>query len=352
MEGLFDRTVALIDRGLSGQILTIPTGIPKYDEFVYGTRKNCYYLYGAETGVGKTKFVRENHLYKVYDEYKRVNNPLRLDVEFLDFSLEISAEENMAAAISRKIYVDTGRVIPAERLFSWGGSLSQEDRDLVVSLRPYFEDFERKLWTIDDEVTPTRYHDILLAYARRHGRFLKEGTFISECDGYIPHNPNLFTIIILDTINLSDIEPTHDMIKTSIDRISRISVWFRNKCGFTPIIIQQFNADISGVDRSRYGIKTPLLRDFEDSKRTTKDANVVWGLFDPMRHMKSDESLFQGYDIGILKSWFRSLHLLKHRNGQCNKFIPLQCKGAVGMFNQLPTSDQMGQQEYTQYTRY
>jgi hypothetical protein len=352
MKGLFKSTLASIDQGLSGRLLTIPTGLPKYDDYIYGTRKACYYLYGGETGTGKTIFVREKHIYKVYDHYKLIGDPTKLDVRFLDFSLEISAQENMAAAVSRKLYLDDGRVVPPEKLFGYGSKIDNSTYQKIQSYTPYFEEFEDKLFVYDEETTPTKFHDIIMAYAKSVGKFKKEGRWISECEGYEPENPNLYSIIVIDTINLSDIEPTHESVKSSIDRISRLCVWFRNKCGFTPIIIQQFNAEISAVDRNRYGIKTPLLRDFEDSKRTTKDANVVVGIFDPMRHMKEDDTLFYGYDITILKSWFRSLHLLKHRNGQSNKFIPLQYKGAVGMFDQLPEPKDMGPDQYTMFTRY
>jgi replicative DNA helicase len=349
---LFRRTLQKIEDGLSGRVLAIPTVIPKYNEVVYGTRQACYYLYGAETGVGKTKFARETHIYSVYDYFKHIANPQQFDVNFIDFSLEISAEENMAAAISRKIYLDTGRVVPPDRIFSWNGRLDPETYRLILSYQAYFEEFERKLFVFDQETTPNKFHDVLMEYAKKHGRFTKQGRFISECDGYIPNNPNLYTIVLIDTVNLADMDSGHDTVKSSIDRISRICVWFRNKCGFTPIVIQQFNAEISAVDRNRYGIKTPLLRDFEDSKRTTKDANVVFGMFDPMRHLRQDESIFMGYDISQLRSWFRSLHLLKHRNGQSSKFIPLQYKGAVGIFTELPKPDLMGPNEYATATSY
>lgn len=352
MQGLFQRTLTRIQDGMSGRILAIPTPIRKFNEVVYGTRQRCYYLYGGETGTGKTRFARENHIYASYDYYKEINDPSRLDVLFIDFSLEISAEENMACAISRKLYLETGRVVPMEKILSLDGRLSPDIYALIESYTEYFEDFEKKLIVFDEDITPTKYHDMLMVIAKANGRFQKEGRYISECDGYIPNNPNLYTIILLDTINLSEVDSGHDTVKTSIDRISRISVWFRNKCGFTPIIVQQFNSEISAVDRSRYGIKTPLLRDFEDSKRTTKDANVVFGLFEPMRHMRPDESLFMGYDISQLKSWFRSLHLIKHRNGPSNKFIPLQYKGAVGMFSQLPNPSEMTQEMYLLATRY
>jgi hypothetical protein len=75
-------------------------------------------------------------------------------------------------------------------------------------------------------------------------------------------------------------------------------------------------------------------------------------MFDPMRHMRQDESVFMGYDIDILRSWFRSLHLLKHRNGPSNKFIPLQYKGAVGIFEQLPDPTAMTAEAYALATRY
>lgn len=349
---IFKDTLSQIDEGMSGRVLHIPTGIPKYDETVYGTRQSCYYLYGAETGVGKTKFVREKHIYTPYDYFQTINNPNVFDVNFLDFSLEISAKENMAAAITRRLYLKERKLITPDQLFGWSSPISRDDRALIDTYTSYFEAFEKRLFVFDEETTPNKYHDILLEYAKKVGKFKKEGRFISECEGYVPNNPNLYTIVLVDTVNLADMDSGHDTVKSSIDRISRLNVWFRNKCGFTFVVIQQFNAEISAVDRSRYGIKTPLLRDFEDSKRTTKDANVVFGMFDPMRHMKSDETTFMGYDIAILKSWFRSLHLLKHRNGPSNKFIPLWCRGAVGLFDQLPDPLNMGPDEYARYTRY
>lgn len=348
----FDRTLSRIDEGLSGRILTIPTGIPKYDLYTYGTRKSCYYLYGAETGVGKTKFVREKHIYTPYDYVKLIADPSQIDIEIIDFSLEISLEENIAAGISRKIYVDTGRVITPDLLLGWSGRITPEDRQLIEGYRDYFVGLEQRLHVYEEDLTPNKYHDILMQHALANGTFAVAGRFISECEGYVPHNPNKIVMPIIDTINLGDQDSEHVTVKSTIDRISRINVWFRNKCGFSPIVIQQFNAEISAVDRGRYGIKTPLLRDFEDSKRTTKDANVVYGFFDPMRHLKPDESIFRGYDITMLKSWIKTLHLLKHRNGQSNKFIPLQFLGAVGMFRQLPESNEMTPEMYTEFTRY
>lgn len=356
---LVQNTQKLIEHGQSDRLLAIPTGLPKYDTFVYGTRQGCYYLYGAESGVGKTTFVREKHMHVPYELCKAINDPEKLDVLFIDISLEISAEINLGAAISRKIFMDYQKVVPVEKMFGWNkkehGKLTEEETALINSYDSYFEEFTKKLFVVDEDVTPTKYHDLLFTVAKQHGSFSKEGRWISECGVYTPKNPNLYIIVLVDTINLSEIEPTHDTIKSSIDRISRISVWFRNKCNMTPIIIQQFNADISATDRKRYGVVTPLLRDFEDSKRTTKDANIVCGLYDPQRHIVQEEGkekVFKGYDIEQLGSWFRSLHLLKNRNGRTNKFIPLKFDGAVGVFEQLPDAIDMDETAYRLATRH
>lgn len=353
--GIFQKTKSLVELGRSDNILAIPTGISKVDQYIYGTRQGCYYLYGAESGVGKTTYVRETHMHKVYEYFKKINDPSKLDVHFIDFSLEISAEINLASAVTRQIYNDYQKIIPVDRLLGWqqeGGKLSQQSYDLFCSYESYFEEFEKKLTVIDEETTPTIFHDLLLDFAKKHGKFSKEGRYISDHGVYTPNNPQLYVIIIVDTVNLADMDSGHETVKSSIDRISRLCVWFRNKCNFTPIIIQQFNAEISSTDRSRYGVTTPLLRDFEDSKRTTKDANVVFGLYDAQRHLKEDQAIFKGYDILQLKSWFRSLHLLKNRNSEPNKFIPLKFAGAVGCFSQLPEAKDMTEQDYLQATKY
>jgi replicative DNA helicase len=352
---IVQKTIDLIDVGRSDTILSIPTQIAKVDQYIYGTRQGCYYLYGAESGVGKTTYVREKHIHIPYETYKRINDPSKLDIEIVDFSLEISSEINLGAAITRKIFHDYDKVLSVDKIFGWNplaGKLTEEEYRLVRSYDSYFEDFEKKLTVIDEETTPTKFHDTLMQVAKKHGKFTKEGRWISECGAYAPNNPRLYIIVVVDTINLSDMDSGHESIKSSIDRISRIAVWFRNKCGFTPIIIQQFNAEISAVDRSRYGITTPLLRDFEDSKRTTKDANVVFGLYDPQRHVKEDNPIFKGYDISILKSWFRSIHLLKNRNSEPNKVIPLKFDGAVGTFTQLPEAKDMTPEEYVKATKH
>jgi len=338
----FQEAIDWIEAGQKGENEAIPLRkCPKLTKFISGTKRGCYYLYGAETGIGKTKFARDQHIYTVYDRYKEIGDKKILDVAFLDFSLEITGKENMVNAIIRKIYIDDHVFIDFKRASgeSLEYPLTKKEKSLIESKRPYFKEFLEKLIVIDGGATPTQYHNILLEHFRRNGTFANDDgktMAVSRLGKYTPKNDKLMTVSLFDTINLADNE-TGQTNKQSIDRISRISVLFRNICDATPIIVQQFNADGSDVQRQRHGVKTPQLRDFEDSKRTTKDANIVIGLWSPMRYYEDTFKIGKvSYDITLLKSWFVSAHILKNRNGQASKVAPLRFNGGVSIFEEFP----------------
>lgn len=339
------------------RVMGVPFKLPKLDDVLFGQRQATYYLYGAETGIGKTTFVREKHIYQPYELFMDIGNPDKFDVIFVDCSLEISEDLNIAAGMVRHIYLKYGKVIPVSKLLGWSGKLKEEELGIVNSkeVEDYFLPLSKKMYIVSDEITPNRFHDILLELAKKVGTFKKEGRYISECEGYELNNPNLYVYIIVDTANLVDPDSGHDTVKSSIDRMSRIAVRFRNKCKFIPVFIQQFNADISDTERrtKQKAVKTPQLRDFEDSKRCTKDANVAIGLYDPIRHMNIDDNgIFLGYDIMRLRSWFRTAHLLKYRNGPSNIYVPLKFDGEVGVFTELKPAEQMTPQDYLLATRH
>lgn len=351
----YDEAMKLIYAGLKGKNIGVPfSRCPRLSSHISGTRKSCYYLYGAETGIGKTKFAREIHMYNVYDYYKQINDVKKFDIRFLDFSLEITADENTINAIIRRIYLKTGKVLPFTKVMGWEDTkCTPAEIQMMENFKPYFKDLEEKMVVIEDGITPTRYHDILLTHFRRVGSF--EGDdgkimAVSRLGKYTLNNPQLMTITLFDTINLSDNE-SGQTNKQSIDRISRITVEFRNKCAGTHIIVQQFNADNSEIQRQRHGVKSPQLRDFEDSKRTTKDANVVIGLWSPARCFEKTVKVGSCvYDITQLKTWYVSAHLLKNRNGPPNKVVPLRFLGATSMFEELPMP--MQPLDYARLTKY
>ena len=82
----------------------------------------------------------------------------------------------------------------------------------------------------------------------------------------------------------------------------------------------------------------PKLSDFKDSGNTQQDANVIMTLFSPRRH---ELEKFRGYDIAKLKDRFRSVSVLKNRDGEADVRVGLQFVGEVGYFRELPKAKDM-----------
>lgn len=346
---IVQRTKAWIDRSRSDRVNYIPTGLSKLDDHTDGLTQGTYILIGGETSVGKTAFARDTYIYTAHEYVKSINDVNKVDIFTVDICLEIMPEINNAGLITRKLWQNYDRVVPAKSILK---KLTDDNYALVNSLDSELNEFYDKCIVFEEDITPTKYHDILMEVAKRFGTFTKEGRWIGECGEWIPHNPNLYIQIVLDTINLGELEESFNTIKSTIDRISRISVWFRNKCKFILIILDQFNGDLGTVERKKHGVTTPKMIDYEDSKRPGKDCDIAIGLYDPLIHLKEEETKFRGYDMTILKSWYRSAHIMKNRRGERNKVIDLKFDGAIGIFSQLPEAKDMDQRSYTEATRH
>ena len=349
---IVDETFGLINRGIAGDNPKVLTNIPKLDEVIHGIKQGYTYLIGGDTGSGKSSLVRSIFIDNVYDQVLKANDTTKLDVLNIDFTLEIPPTLNIAGTIARKAYQDYNKVLPVNKIFSWSSQLTTNEQTIISSYREWLNEYQKKFVIIDKETSPNQFHDILLEVAKANGTFSHEGRYIDECGAYIPNNPNLYVMVTFDTINLAALDSNHTTTKSSIDRISKIGVRFRNKCNFIIIPVQQYNSDLATTDRARFGTQGPNLKDHMDSTGPTKDSTVILGLYVPSRYLRDDQNLWRGYDISILKNWLVSLHVLKNRYGQASKYVPMKFDGAVGLFTQLPEANAMTENDYLLSTRH
>jgi replicative DNA helicase len=122
----------------------------------------------------------------------------------------------------------------------------------------------------------------------------------------------------------------------------------RDFYGYTPVVVSQFNRDISNPIRIKNGDVEPQLEDFAESSQTQNDADVVLALFDPMRYKVADPS---GYDLNKLKDdfgakYFRNLRLIKNSYGEDDVRIGLGFMGQIGMFKELKKRKDMTDADY------
>jgi replicative DNA helicase len=165
---------------------------------------------------------------------------------------------------------------------------------------------------------------------------------------YVPNNENEITIVVIDHIGLLKTTKDQTTKKQAIDKMSDELRYARDFYGYTPVVVSQFNRDISNPIRIKNGDVEPQLEDFAESSSTQNDADVVLALFDPMRYKVSDPS---GYTLDKLKDqygakYFRSLRLIKNSYGEDDVRIGLGFLGQIGMFKELPKVKNMTEADY------
>lgn len=245
---------------------------------------------------------------------------------------------------------DYGIITDANEILSRGENhCSDELFQLIVGYKEEFDDMESVCTIHDMPDNPTGIYKYLRNKALQHGTVIEKdintdpnGPPVMRFDRYEPHNPNRYWLVFIDHIALM-MEERGFNTKQNIDKMSQYLVNLRNNFGLTPIVIQQLAFDSENDERHKTGRLTPTLKDFGDSKYTTRDANVIMTLFSPYRYSLER---FQGYDVTKLGNSFRNLEILENRDGAPNVNLGLNFIGPCGTFRELPKSDNMGEIQY------
>jgi hypothetical protein len=263
--------------------------------------------------------------------------------------MERSRTYKYAKWVARKIFLDQGVIIPVPKLLGWTEKMTPDEHDLFLMYEDYLESMKEVITIMDGPENPIGIAKHLKDHALANG-------VIEEVDQYnkkyIPNNENEITIVVIDHIGL--LKPTKDYPtkKQTIDKMSDELRYARDFYGYSPVVVSQFNRDISNPSRIKNGDVEPQLEDFADSSATQNDADVVMALFDPMRYKVADPS---GYDLDKLKDqygakYFRSLRLIKNSYGEDDVRIGLGFLGQIGMFKELPRKKDITDSDYESIT--
>lgn len=259
--------------------------------------------------------------------------------------MERSRTYKFAKWISRKIFYDYGIIIPVGKMLGWTDKMTKDEHDIFLTYKEYMEKMEEVITIIDGPENPVGIAKELREYALQNGRIEQLDTHNKI---YIPNDENVITLVIIDHIGL--LKTTKDLStkKQVIDKMSDELRYARDFFGYSPVVVSQFNRDISNPIRIKNGDVEPQLEDFKESSQTQDDADVILALFDPMRYKVADPS---GYDLNKLKDefgakYFRSVRLIKNSYGEDDIRIGLGFLGQVGMFKELPKRKDITDADY------
>lgn len=353
---MYDELIKKVDRGREGLNMGLYTGFERLDDYLGGVQKETYYAIGSVTGVGKTALV--DHIF-VLNPYEFILKNPQYDLRIFYWSLEISKMRKIAKWVCYKMYMDHKIICSLKEVLSLQKNrLSDEKYNLVVGYREYFEKMLEKVEIHDYKDNPTGIHKYRKSFFEKNGVYkirqvMKEGVLKDE-EYYVPNNPNLFVLDIIDHVGLMRKEQGFSK-KENIDKMDEYNVEDRNRWGLSPIMVFQFNRDLADINRQRFKELTPLLEDFKDTGNVSESANIVMTPFSPKRY---NINKYQGYDlvgqVGYgqnydIRDVFRSIFILKNRDDADGVSIGTRFLGQCGYFEELLPPEEF-EKERTLYT--
>jgi len=339
----FEQLKQEVQQGLDGRNGGIPMGFDRLNRYI-GIRKSMYFLVGGLTGSGKTSFIDDAFVLNPFDWYISHSDP-KIKLRIIYRSMERTRVYKLAKWESRKIFLDHGIIIPVTKLLGWTDRMNHDEHDLFLMYEDYMGRMDEVITIIDGPENPVGIAKELKAHALQHGRIEQVDEYNKR---YFPNNEREITLVIIDHIGLLKTTKDQTTKKQAIDKMSDELRFARDFYGYTPVVVSQFNRDISNPIRIKNGDVEPQLEDFAESSQTQNDADVVLALFDPMRYKVADPS---GYNLDKLKDeyggkYFRSLRLIKNSYGEDDVRIGLGFMGQIGMFKELPRRRDMTDADY------
>jgi len=230
-------------------------------------------------------------------------------------------------------------------LLGWNEKMTKDEHDLFLMYEDYIQRMDDVITIIDGPENAVGIAKELKAHALQNGRIEQVDEYNKR---YFPNHENEITIVVIDHIGLLKTTKDQTTKKQAIDKMSDELRYARDFYGYTPVVVSQFNRDISNPIRIKNGDVEPQLEDFAESSQTQNDADVVLALFDPMRYKVADPS---GYALDKLKDqygakYFRNLRLIKNSYGEDDVRIGLGFMGQIGMFKELKKRNDMTDSDY------
>ncbi len=352
MGELYNKTINELEERrqniVNGGINCIPSPFKRFRDDFCGIEQSTYYVVTSFTKGSKSMFTSYTFIYKpiMYAYFAKE----QVDFKIIYFPLEETKERIMQRFMSWLLFQKSKgkyRISPKE-LRSTTEAIDEEiiNRLKEFDIQDLMQYFEEHVIFPTEAPNPTGIYKFCKQYAEEHGTVKKKTIKIKDefgelqeveaFESYEQDNPNEYRMIIIDTINLIDTERGMKL-KESIDKLSEYCAkYLRNRYHYSPIIIQQQAFESEGNESFKLGRVRPSAVGMGDSKYTSRDANVVLGLFSPFRFGITE---YLGYDVTVLKDHLRFLEVLVNRDGEMGGILPLWFDGAVCDFRELPKPD-------------
>lgn len=335
-----------IKSGIEGKNNGLSMGFSRLAKYI-GIRRRVMTLVFGAAGSGKTAFVHSAYILNPFDQYKKIQNKSDLKFKVILFSMERSKVYVLAKWLSRKIFLDTGTLIPIQKMLGWWETkLTKEEHELILSFQWYIDEILEVVDIIEGTQNPTGIYKYVKKYAEENGKFEQIDEYHRV---YKPNHPNEIVVIVEDHLGLTRPEKGMSSKKEAIDKVSEYNQWFRDELGYTPVPVSQLNRSLSNPIFQKMESFEPTIDDIKESGRPAEDSDVVISLFDPQRFKTHDASYKEEkfIDTATGANYFRSVKILKNTYGEDSIRCGLAFQGTTGIFKELPKSKDMDNFDYS-----
>lgn len=356
---LFDKTILNIKRDselvAEGNHLFIDHEqyFPRLSKYVPGYLKGDNIIITGSSGIGKSRLAR----YMFVDIPTAIAKNSNIKVKIFYNSLEES-KEKFAATFVLKYLKEQHNISMSFRELMFPKVNQPHSPDVIAAIDAgweYYRELEKYIEVVSIP-NPLRMYLHVRDYLATVGTFYlinrdTEGNETSrkavsvgdKWNHYEYHDLNHFIFLISDNINNYGAikgKSWYDSIKDFSSKYCRI--YLNLLCGVITVQIHQQAADKERVEGNFKAATieqklAPDLSGLGDIKITARDATIILGLFSPSRYKMILN--YGGWDMSKIGKNFRSLHILKNREGQSDKIIPLGVHWDSDTFTELPAMD-------------
>ena len=336
------------ERAMSGLFNCLPWPFPRFRTHLPGTEKGKYIIVTANQKVGKSKFV--DYVY-VYETILFVMQHPEIRAKILYFTLEISPNSKKDEFMSFLLgYLDHIYISPTDlNSVDSEHPVDQKILDLLASDRykPYIDKYDEIVTYIDDIRNPTGINKYCRDYALSHGHINYTDETYTDSNGklcrlidkenpYTADDPEEIRIVIVD--NASNFTQESGLSKAdTINKMSKYFITLRDHLLYTIVLVQHQAQAQEGIENRKLGLIKPSSDGLADCKTTTRDANLVLGLYSPFKYEIREH---ERYDITKFRNYIRFLQVIEDRDyGASGQVCPLFFNGAASYFRELPKPD-------------
>ena len=337
-------------RLLDGKFNCIPLPWKRFRRVFPGIEQKRYIVVTANQKVGKSKFVDNLFVYEVL--FFTMEHP-EVRVKIFYFSLEMDAASKEDEFNCYLLYRLSNIVISPTELRSTDHPVDEKILDLLESeeYQKYITAFKNLVTFVETERNPTGINKYCRAYAEEHGHYNyvtvkgknsvtgepEDIRILDPDEPWTADDPEEIKIAILD--NASNLQTEQGLNKMqTIEKMSKYFITLRNQMNWVTVLIQHQAQAQEGIENFKLNKIKPSSDGLADCKTTTRDANMVIGLYSPFKYEIEN---YEHYDIRKFRNYIRFMEIVEDRDyGASGNICPLFFNGASSVFSELPRYDE------------